>query len=301
MKSDAWPELDLDEWQDTYATLHMWLQVVGKTRLALTPHVNHWWESPLYLTARGLTTSPIPWREDAFQVDLDFLDHRLDIHTSWGETSAIALQSRPVAEFYALFLESLRQLGIEVSIWPMPVEVPNPIPLDEDRLHATYDPEHARRFWRALLTADSLLKEFRARFVGKDSPVHFFWGSCDLAATRFSGRRAPAREGADFVTKEAYSHEVFSVGWWPGGGDVRGAAFYAYAAPEPPGFAGSHPPSGRYDEKLKEFLLMYDDARRSRDPKKSVLDFFQSAYDAEAELAHWDRAALDRPQPWPTA
>src|SRR5882672_2823081 len=289
-KSEMWPALPLAEWADTYATLHMWSQVVGKVRLALSPRVNHWWEVPLYVSGRGLTTSPIPYEKGIFEVQFDFIDHKLNIVTTGGEIRSLRLIPRTVADFYAEFMEMLRSLGINVKIWRMPVEVPNPIRFDQDRTHASYDPEYAHRFWRILVTVDSIFKEFRSKFLGKVSPVHFFWGSFDLAVTRFSGRRAPERPGADLITKEAYSHEVISVGFWPGGGDIRGAAFYAYAAPQPAGFA-EHPvlpAAAFYNQQVGEFLLMYDDVRASESPKSTLLSFCQSTYEAGADLAHWD-------------
>lgn len=297
----AWPALPLEAWQGTYDTLHMWLQIVGKVRLALSPHVNHWWEVPLYVTARGLTTSPIPYRDGAFEVRLDFLDHQLDIESSWGSRRALPLKTQAVADFYAEFMAALADVGVEVKIWTMPVEFPNPIRFEEDRTHASYDREYAHRCWRALLTADTICKEFRARFLGKDSPVHLFWGSFDLAVTRFSGRRAPPRPDADAMMREGYSHELISAGWWPGGQGI-GAAFYAYAAPEPPGFSDApRAPGASYDAKLHEFLLPWDEVRRAADPKAAVLEFLQTTYEAGASLGHWDRAALECPRPWPTA
>jgi hypothetical protein len=293
----AWPALPLAEWQDTLATLHMWTQIVGKVRLALSPHVNHWWEVPLYVNARGLTTSPIPYPPEVFEVQLDFLEHKLLILTSWGQSESMRLAPRSVAEFYFEFLDLLRSLGIEVKLWPMPVEVPNPIRFDQDRLHAAYDPEYVQRFWRILITVDTILKEFRGRFLGKDSPVHFFWGSFDLAVSRFSGRRAPPRPGADSITREAYSHEVSSAGFWPGSGPVPGPAFYSYMAPEPEGFAQCmvQPDHAFYSAQLHEFVLMYDDVRASRSPRETLLGFFQSTYEAGANLGNWDRAALEIP------
>jgi hypothetical protein len=296
-KEENWPDLPLAKWQDTYATLHMWTQIVGKVRLALATQVNHWWEVPLYVSARGLTTSPIPYAAGIFEMEFDFIEHVLRTETSRGETEIIELQPRTVADFYRETMETLHGLGINVKIWTMPVEIPNPIRFDEDTTHKSYDPEYANRFWRVLIAADTIFKEFRARFIGKDSPVHFFWGSFDLAVTRFSGRRAPERPDADKITKEAYSHEVSSLGWWPGGGPVAGAAFYSYAAPEPSGFSAApvRPAKAAYNTDLKEFLLMYDEVRTAPDPRTALLDFCQSTYDAAATLGKWDRAALERP------
>jgi hypothetical protein len=274
----------------------MWTQIVGKVRLALSPYLNHWWEVPLYVSARGLTTSPIPYGAGIFEVEFDFIEHVLRIETSAGETEVLELEPRSVADFYREFIASLKSLGIDVKIWPMPVEIPNPIRFDQDTTHASYDRVYAERFWRILVSVDKIFKEFRGRFIGKDSPVHFFWGSFDLAVTRFSGRLAPARAGADLITKEAYSHEVSSVGWWPGGGDVASPAFYSYAAPEPAGMKEYKvkPPQAAYNEQLKEFLLSYDDVRTAADPRTALLDFCQSTYEAAAKLANWDRAALER-------
>jgi hypothetical protein len=295
-QSEAWPALPLAAWADTYATLHMWTQMVGKVRLALSPLVNHWWEVPFYVSARGLTTSPIPYGKGVFEVEFDFIDHELNVVTSGGESRSMRLEPRAVADFHAEFMAMLRSLGIEVRIWNMPVEIPNPIRFDQDRIHAAYDPQSAHSFWRILVTVDSILKEFRSKFVGKVSPVHFFWGSFDLCVTRFSGRRAPERPGADTMTKEAYSHEVISVGFWPGGGDIKGAAFYAYAAPPPAGFAEHlvRPAAAFYNQQLGEFLLMYDDVRTSESPRNSLLDFCQSTYEAGADLGNWDRSELER-------
>ena len=294
---EAWPALPLSAWKDTYATLHMWTQIVGKVRLDLSPHVNHWWEVPLYVSARGLTTSPIPYGRGVFEVQFDFIDHRLDVSTSAGEMKSISLEPRTVADFYAEFMSLLKSLDIEAKIWRMPVEIPSPIRFDQDRVHRSYDPEFANAFWRILVNVDGIFKEFRARFVGKVSPVHFFWGSFDLAVTRFSGRRAPERPGADAMTREAYSHEVSSVGFWPGGGDVEGAAFYSYAVPQPEGFGQrqARPAAAFYDKQLGEFLLMYDDVRTAASPREALLTFCQSTYEAAADLANWDRAALERP------
>src|SRR5271154_1881127 len=294
-KDEVWPALPYAEWKDTCATLHMWTQIVGKVRLALSPYLNHWWEVPLYVSARGLTTSPIPYQLGIFEVEFDFIDHVLRIVTSRGETKTIRLAPRSVADFHTEFMSTLASLNIEVKTWPVPVEIPDPIRFDQDTIHASYDPAHANRCWRILVTVDAILKEFRARFIGKASPVHFFWGSFDLAATRFSGRRAPMREGLDSITREAYSHEVISAGFWPGGGDVKGAAFYAYAAPEPAGFAqhSVRPAEAFYHPQLKEFIMMYDDVRRAASPRESLLAFLQSTYDAGADLAKWNRKELE--------
>jgi hypothetical protein len=295
-RSDAWPALPLTEWEDTRATLHMWTQIVGKVRLALSPLVNHWWEVPLYVSARGLTTSPIPYEKGIFEIEFDFIDHNLNIVTSAGESKSIRLEPRAVADFHAEFMAMLRSLGIEARIWNMPVEIPNPIRFDQDRVHAAYDPRFAHSFWRILVTVDSIFKEFRSTFIGKVSPVHFFWGSFDLAVTRFSGRRAPERPGADKMTREAYSHEVISVGFWPGGGEMKGAAFYAYAAPQPAGFAEHpvRPAAAFFNQQMGEFFLMYDDVRASESPRNAVLDFCQSTYEAGANLANWDRRELEK-------
>src|ERR1022692_313368 len=240
LNQDSWPELPLDAWQETYATLHMWTQIVGKVRLALSPRVNHWWEVPLYVNARGLTTSAIPYGEGTFEVQFDFIEHKLIIQTSWGSSKTLVLKPQSVAHFYAEFMAALQSLDIEVKIWSMPVEVPTPVRFESDTQHASYNPEYANRFWRILVLCDNVFQEFRAGFLGKNSPVHFFWGSFDLCVTRFSGRRAPERAGADSITREAYSHEVISARFWPGSGGIKGAAFYAYAAPEPAGFAEAH-------------------------------------------------------------
>jgi hypothetical protein len=294
-KEQAWPALPLAEWKDTCDTLHMWMQIVGKARLALSPYVNHWWEVPLYISARGLTTSPVPYAAGIFEAEFDFIEHVLRLETSRGETEILELAPRSVADFYQEFLETLHSLGIEAKIWHMPVEVANPIPFDRDTAHASYDPAYAERFWRMLVSADTILKEFRGRFLGKVSPVHFFWGSFDLAVTRFSGRRAPEKQGADKITKEAYSHEVSSVGLWPGGGDVTSPMFYAYAAPEPPGFKETpvRPSTAFYNSQLNEFLLKYDDVRAAEDPRAMILDFCQSTYEAAATLGNWERASLE--------
>lgn len=295
------PELSLGAWQDTYITLHMWMQIVGKIRLALSPYVNHWWQVPFYLTARGMTTSPMPYADRAFEIDFDFIDHTLIIRVSDGVIKTLALKPRSVADFYAELMTTLRGLGIEVHIWTTPVEIVNPIPFERDHDHASYDAEYAHRLWRILLWSDNVFKQYRGRFIGKSSPVHFFWGGFDLAVTRFSGRRAPQAPNIDPVNREAYSHEVMSVGFWPGGtawngNTLEGAAFYAYAVPEPPGFADRtvKPPAAFYSHTFGEFLLMYDDVRRAEQPDVMLLDFLDSTYAAAADLAGWDRMAFDR-------
>ncbi len=293
---DLWPELPLAAWEDTYHTLHMWTQIVGKVRLALSPRTNHWWEVPLYVNSVGLTTSPIPYSGGAFEIQFDFIQHKLVIQTSHATSRTIALAPRSVADFYREFMATLAELGIEVKIWTMPCEVADPIAFDQDTQHASYDAEYVLRFWQILVSCDAVFKQFRAAFIGKASPVHFFWGSFDLAVTRFSGRRAPEREGADPITREAYSHEVISAGFWPGGGDVRGAAFYCYAAPEPEGFSKHpvRPPEAFYHPQMKEFLLMYDDVRKADSPQGRLLEFLQSTYDAGADLGKWNRKELEK-------
>ena len=295
-RAQCWPDLPLSSWKDTYATLHMWTQIVGKVRLRLAPHLNHWWNVPLYVTTRGLTTSRISYGERAFEVWFDFIRHQLVLETSEGLVKSLALGPRPVAEFYQEFMELLRSAEIEVKIWKMPVEVPKPIAFDQDHAHASYDRASVEKFWRILLSVDTVFNQFRARFIGKSSPVHFFWGSFDLAVTRFSGRTAPERTGIDVMTREAYSHEVSSVGFWPGSGNVQGAAFYSYAAPEPQGFKDRsvRPDAAFYDRQLGEFLLMYDEVRKADSPTRALLEFCESTYEAAATLGSWDRAALER-------
>ncbi|MBZ5586472.1 MAG: DUF5996 family protein [Acidobacteriia bacterium] len=298
-ENPTWPPLPLEEWAATYATVHMWTQIVGKVRLALSPHWNHWWETPLYVSARGLSTTLIPYGERAFEMEFDFIDHNLALRGSDRAARYIPLYARSVADFYREFMAVLGATGIEVKIWPHPVEVPDPIPFPDDVQHAAYDPEYVGRFHRVLLQADAAFKEFRAGFLGKASPVHFFWGSFDLAVTRFSGRRAPERQGADAVTRDAYSHECSSVGFWPGGGGVSGPAFYSYAAPEPEGFSSAlvRPAAAHYDQNLHELILMYDEVRRAPRPKAALLEFCQSAYEAAATLGGWERASLERAAP----
>jgi hypothetical protein len=295
-EENPWPALPLKEWEPTRATLHMWTQMAGKVKLALCPGINHWWGVTLHVNSRGLTTQAIPCGERVFEMQFDFLKHVLEFHCCDGQRREMKLAPRSVADFYGEFMETLASLGIGVKIWPMPVEVPNPIRFDQDRVHASYDPEHVSRFWRMLLSVAPVFEEFRARFLGKSSPVHFFWGSFDLAVTRFSGRRAPERPGADRVTREAYSHEVISLGFWPGTEGAMDAAFYAYAAPEPAGFAEApvRPAATFYGKEMKEFLLPYEEVRRSESPGQALMDFAQSTYDAGARLGKWDRAALER-------
>jgi hypothetical protein len=293
---EVWPSLPLEEWKDTYATLHMWTQIVGKIRLTQSPLVNHWWNVPLYVTPRGLSTSAIPYGTRIFEIDFDFIEHQLIIVTDDGARKSIALYPRSVADFYQELMATLRSLGIEVEIHARPDEVPNPIPFAEDNEHASYDAEYANRFWRILVQADRVFKEFRSRFIGKCSPVHFFWGSFDLAVTRFSGRRAPERDGADAITREGYSHEVISHGFWPGSGNILEPAFYSYTAPEPEGLpqATIRPPSAFYNPETAGFILRYDDVRQAAQPEQVLMEFLQSTYEAGATLAKWERTALER-------
>ena len=291
-----WPPLPLAEWRDTYATLHLWTQMVGKMRLALSAPENHWWHVVLYLTARGLTTGPMPYGARTLQLDFDFIAHRLRAAMSDGAASELALAPRSVADFYREYLAMLAGLGVRVKLWPMPCELEQPIRFTEDRVHASYDPVYANQWWRVLAQADQVLKRFRWGFLGKASPVHFFWGGFDLAATRFSGRRARGPERPDRMNREAYSHEVISAGFWPGSGSVQQAAFYAYAAPEPDGFrdARLEPSAAYYDSTFKLFVLPYAAVRTASSPADMVLAFLQSSYDAGATLGQWDRA-LERP------
>jgi hypothetical protein len=294
-----WPRLSLGEWDDTRATLHLWTQIVGKFRLAQAPLINHWWQVPLYVSARGLTTSAIPCEGHSLQIEFDFIDHQLRIETSRGGRERIALRPCSVAEFYREIMGRLRKLGVTMRIWSMPVELENPVPFEKDEAHASYDGEQAQRFWRALVQVDRVLTVFRARFVGKVSPVHFFWGSFDMAVTRFSGRTAPPHRGApnvaDFVTREAYSHECSSCGFWPGAG-MGEAAFYSYAYPAPDGFerATVRPAAACFHPELSEFILPYEAVRQAKDPDRELLEFLQSTYEAAADLGRWDRAALER-------
>jgi hypothetical protein len=296
----AWPSLPLAAWADTYATLHRWTQIAGKVRLVQTPWTNHSWHVTLYVTARGLTTSLVPHGTRAFQIDFDFVDHRVVVTTSDGGIGGLPLEPQSVATFYARLMDELRRLGVPVAISRLPNEIPDGEPFDRDEAHRAYDPEYASRFWRILVQSQRVFTRFRARFLGKCSPVHFFWGAPDLAVTRFSGRTAPPHPGGvprlpDWVAREAYSHEVSSCGFWPGGGAVAHPAFYAYAYPEPPGFADARvqPAEAFYSTDLREFILPYDVVRESSSPDDTLLSFLQSTYAAAADLAHWDRAALE--------
>ena len=296
-----WPDLPLADWADTCASLHLWTQVIGKIRLAHAPMVNHWWQTPLYVTCRGLTTSPIPRGGRSFQIDFDFIDHLLTIGTSTGETETIRLGPRSVADFHAEVMGRLRGLGLETRIWTMPVEIPDAVPFEHDRAHAAYDPAFVTRFWQALVQVERVFTRFRGEFLGKVSPVHFFWGSFDLAVTRFSGRTAPPLAGASpnlgaWVMQEAYSHEVSSVGFWPGNGGFGSPAFYSYAYPEPPGFAAASilPPASRYDPDLGQHILPYDAVRQARSPDAALMQYLRGTYAAAADLGRWDRATLER-------
>jgi len=291
-----WPVLDWEQWKDTAETLHMFTQIVGKTRLALTPIQNHWWNVPLYVTARGLSTSVMPSGNGRWlDIEFDFVSHELVFRCSDGQSRKLSLRQMPVAEFFAEFLRALKELGIEVKIDPIPAEIANPIPLDRDMVHASYDKDAVGRFWRVLLIADTLFKRFSTNFYGKISPVHFFWGSFDLAVTRFNGKKAPPRPGADSVQAEAYSHEVISAGFWPGNGGYGRAAFYAYAAPTPDGLSKTVlKGKGAFNQQMGEFLLDYSDTRSAADPARAVLCFLEETYAAAADSAHWDRASLDR-------
>jgi hypothetical protein len=302
MTDERWPALPADAWRETRATLHLWTQIVGKIRLALTPWQNHSWHVALYITARGLTTSPIPAGARTFHIDFDFIDHVLWLRASDGGYRQIMLRPVSVAEFYSETMAALRALGIAVTINSMPNEIPGAVRFEEDTAHASYDAVYAHRFWRALASANDVMARFRTGFIGKASPVHFFWGSFDLAVTRFSGRKAPLHPGGmpnlpDDVAREAYSHEVSSAGFWPGGGVYDEAAFYSYAYPGPEGFADAHvqPADAFWSKELGEFLLPYEAVRSARDPDAAVMVFLQSTYDAAADLGKWDRANLECP------
>jgi hypothetical protein len=296
-----WPDLPYPAWRETAATLQLWTQIVGKVRLALTPWLNHGWQVPLYVSARGLDTSPIPIGSEVLEIEFDFVSHRLVAHTSRGEERTLPLKPQTVADFHLRVIDLLNGIGIAVAIHEMPNEVANPIPFSQDRAHAAYDAAAAHRFWRALVQVDRIFKLFRSGFMGKASPVHFFWGSFDLAVTRFSGRVAPLHPGGvpglpDAVTREAYSHEVSSAGFWPGNDAFPQAAFYSYAYPEPPGFRDrAVTPGARFDVTLGEFILPYDTVRAAAEPDALLLDFLSTTYSAAAEAGGWDRAALECP------
>ncbi len=296
-----WPSLPLAEWKDTLDTLHRWAQMVGKTRLALAPPVNHSWHVTLYPTSRGLTTSPMPYGDRTVEVEFDFIDHNLVVRTSDGSTRALALVPRTVADFYREYRSLLESLGLKVKLWPVPSEMEDDLRFTEDQQHRSYDPDHAARCWEILSQSAQVIGKFRGRFIGKCSPVHFFWGAFDLACTRFSGRTAPPHPGGiphlpDRIAREAYSHECISAGWWPGGGPMPDAAFYSYSYPEPPGYAEARvlPEAAYYHKELREFVLPYEAVRSARRPDDMLLQFLQTTYEAGADLAGWDRRALER-------
>ncbi len=300
--SQHWPDLPLTAWSDTCDTLQLWTQIAGKVIMVLTPLINHWWNVTFHVTARGMIKRAIPYPGGVFDIVFDFIDHRLDIAASDGRTESIKLAPMTVADFYAAFMERLRRLGIDVDISAMPCEIANCVPFDRDRQHAQYDPVWVGKFHQALLQADRVMNQFRGRFLGKCSPVHFFWGSFDLAVTRFSGRTAPPPKShtpgvADWVMAEAYSHECSSCGWWPGNGGLGHAAFYVYAYPEPPGYGETRlkTADATYNKDAGQFWLPYDAVRQARDPDTLLLGFLQETYAAAADLAKWDRAALERP------
>ena len=294
MTPSDWPPLPYNEWENTRDTLHMWTQIVGKTRLKLAPLENHWWNVALHVTPRGLRTTPVPYQTITFDAEFDLVAHELRLQTSDGRRHCIRLYPRSVADFYAEYMAALRSLGIEVKIYRTPVEFDDTTPFDQDQHHASYDTQYMERFRKILLRSDQIFKRFRSRFLGKSSPVHFFWGSFDLAVTRFSGRPAPLREGADPVTREAYSHEVTSCGFWPGDRRFKHAAFYAYSAPVPPGLEKEPVHPGGWEPQLGEFILKYEDMRGLPAADDAVLEFCQTAYEAGAKLARWDRASLER-------
>ncbi len=298
---EVWPPLPLTEWQDSYDTLHTWTQIVGKIALAQAPLINHWWQATLRVTARGLVTLPLPHDDRTFQIGFDFVEHCLLIQASDGQRQSLALESTSVADFYRELMDLLTSMGLGVSIWTRPVEVDDLTPFEQDRKHVSYDPAYAHRFWQILVETDRVFREFRSRFVGKASPVQFFWGSFDPAVARFSGRRAPTYAGGAFnvarwVMEEAYSHELSTLGFWPGGGNLPYPAYYSYAVPEPAGFreAQVRPEGAFYNEEMGEFILSYDDVRKASNPDAVLLEFAQSTYEAAADLGNWDRTALER-------
>jgi hypothetical protein len=298
--TNPWPALPLSEWKDTYETLHRWTQIIGKIRLTLSPPMNHWWNTTLYVTRRGLTTSPMPYKEQCLQIDFDFIDHILLIRSTKDSPKTIALRPQSVADFYHEVMGTLESIGMPITIWTTPVEIQDRTPFEKDEKHAAYNPEYAQRVWHIMAEVSRVLEEFRSQFLGKVSPVHFFWGAFDLAVTRFSGRTAPPHPGAPnmarFVAVEAYSHEVSSCGFWPGGGPVNEAAFYAYAYPEPQGFKDCHiqPQGAFYHKEMREFLLPYETVRNAKSPDDKLLSFLQTTYEAAATCAKWDRQALER-------
>jgi hypothetical protein len=301
LHDEIWPSLPLESWSDTFATLHMWTQIVGKIRLKQSPWVNHSWHTTLYVTSKGLTTSPIPYGVRTFQIDFDFLAHELVIQASDGRVGTLPLVPQSVAAFYRRLKDEMARFDLEVEIDMTPNEVPEPIRFDQDEVHRAYDREYANRYWRVLVQADRVLKEFRARFIGKCSPVHLFWGALDLAVTRFSGRDAPTHPGGvphlpDWVAREAYSHEVSSCGFWPGGGAIPYPAFYSYAYPEPAGYSGASikPEAAFYSADLREFILPYDAVRQAESPDEVLLVFLQTTYEAASNLGNWDRKSLER-------
>lgn len=296
MVNAQWPALPWDEWKETAATLHMWTQIVGKTRLALTPLQNHWWNVPLYVTARGLGTSAMPYNDDVLDIEFDFVAHELHFRLGSGRAVSVRLRAQTVADFYKEYLGCLASLGVQVKIDPMPCELAHPIRFDLDTEHKSYDPEYAERFWHVLVLTEKVFRQFGTGFLGKVSPVHFFWGSFDLAVTRFSGRPAPPRNDADRIQREAYSHEVISAGFWPGNGGYGAAAFYCYAAPVPEGLAEAkvRPAAAGWDKTLGEFIFRYEDVRAEASPEEALMEFLQSSYEAAANAAKWDRAALER-------
>jgi hypothetical protein len=299
--NSEWPDLPLSAWNETCDTLQLWTQIAGKVRIAVTPLINHWWNATFLVTARGLAAPTMPYAGGTFDIVFDFASHRLVIETSDGRAESFALRPMAVGDFYAEFMQRLRRLGIDVHIWTVPSEIENAVPFDQDRTHAQYDPVYVQKFWRALLQSHRVMNEFRARFIGKVSPVHFFWGSFDLAVTRFSGRTAPPPKGvtpnvANWVMAEAYSHEVSSCGFWPGNGGYGRAAFYVYAYPEPAGYGDTRLQTAEafYDKNLGQFILPYDAVRQATDPDTLLLGFLQETYAAAADLAKWDRNALER-------